>query len=154
MLPLGNVSWARDGQSLAILGGDGIYRLPTNGGDTTPIALALHPSPRDPAFSPDGLSLAYVDGRGLVVRTLTEGTERVIGDSINSQPTWSADSQRIAGFHETLTPNIQYFVSIAATGGDLRAARTADTAASQRFVGAQWDTSARSYFVKGVEVAQ
>ncbi len=98
--------WFPDGSAIAYVvsrreAGSAIARVPSNGGKSAEIvggrALFLHP-----AISPDGRSLAYCANPSgdleIHVRSLSEGTERVLTDSpgLDTHPTWSPDGRQIA----------------------------------------------------------
>ena len=92
--------WSPDGASLVFEGGNGIYRVPSQGG--SPVYLA---NGRSPDWSPDGTRIAFIwwnTERSGVAITSADGTGHVqrLPDlshaSGNYNPAWSPDGSKIA----------------------------------------------------------
>lgn len=96
-------SWSRDGRSLVYADDrDGLYgvrRRDLASGQETVLATGGRVQP---ALSPDGRLLAALDMSGnLVVRTLSDGTERVLAAPMGAgglpgRPSWSPDGRHLA----------------------------------------------------------
>ncbi|MFG2138118.1 amidohydrolase family protein [Streptomyces sp. NPDC048650] len=96
-------SWSRDGRSLVYADDrDGLFavrRREIASGEETVLATGGRVQP---ALSPDGGRLAALDMSGnLVVRTLADGTEKVLaapmgGGGLPGRPSWSPDGRHLA----------------------------------------------------------
>ncbi len=91
--------WSPDGSSLLFTNQQGIYRVPALGGIPQLIVRSVRPGANlvDAAWSPDGLSIAYLARDSLVIRELASAAERtILVGPASYLPAWSPDGRWIA----------------------------------------------------------
>ena len=111
VVSVGSISWAPDGKRLAFSaidkgGKSDLYILNTETGDTTRVTNDYYDD-RDPAWSPDGISIAFSSDRtpfgthgayNLFLYSLTTGSIDYLtyGPSSDGAPAWSKDGSLLA----------------------------------------------------------
>jgi hypothetical protein len=125
--------WSADGSRLLAVTGAAAYVYGGSGRPLARVALAPNGSPRDAALSPDGKTLALLDGRGVTLTTLPplRRSTRVLfsGDGLR-QLAWSPDGQWLL----VSWPAADQWIFIRATGTPriVAASRIAEQVAAGR----------------------
>nr|MDT0666375.1 hypothetical protein [Micromonospora sp. DSM 115978] len=90
-------SLSPDGSTVAFAAVDGqIVTAPTAGGSPTPVTSESGGSAVDPAWSPNGASIAYfLNTGGLYVVGATGNDRRLVADVTGLEPAWSPDGTSI-----------------------------------------------------------
>jgi hypothetical protein len=82
---------AADGQQLAYSSGGRLLLLSLDGSEPVEIAALAGDGPAQPAFSPDGARVAYVDDDGLWLLTLAAGAPRLLAAGAFQAPLFAPD---------------------------------------------------------------
>ena len=116
-------AWSPDGKTLATVlqnsGWDHVYLLPAHGGEPKQITEGAFDD-EDPAFSPDGKSLAFLSNRGVAETTtlwlvpVQGGDARQVAKfsvpGVTSELRWSPDGRRIYFNHQSPVETSDLFV--------------------------------------------
>ena len=97
----------------------------------TPITNTANSSEREPAISPDGLSIVYTDGRYVYIMD-SDGSDvrQIISDGYNSAPSWSPDGNQIV-FERFITSEIPDLYIMDRDGDNLRNITSTETVAER-----------------------
>ena len=168
------LSWAPDGQSFAVFGGDlkgrdGIFRIDALTGDVTPIAAPIaqadRPSYEGFFWSPDGKRLYYHSQNGTIhERDLASGTERVVHagrpspigvtppDGRLGEISLSPDGRWIASYRSEASRKSAVLVLIPVNGGEPRDLLRVNQPERVNNSSMPWTPDGRSILVRKNEV--
>ena len=122
------LSWSPDGSTIVVSRWhfmEGVARLWLVGADGSNLRLlgAAGVQQRSPAWSPDGQSIAYVDGDFIRIIDADGSNDRAIGPDVAIDPAWSPDGQRIAFAQYDIPAQCVYAImSMRRDGTDVRPA--------------------------------